>query len=85
MAAERRCKASAKRFERSRTALAEWTELKETLTKFLAARGKETSDDKGSNDVTSKAAESNWKSFANLLDLCSRKLARGNMWDSLAT
>ena len=34
--------------------LAEWIELKETLEKFQAERGNETSDDKGSDDVTSK-------------------------------
>ena len=31
---EKRCKASVKKFERSPTVLAEWIELKETLTKF---------------------------------------------------
>jgi len=35
--------------------LAEWIELKETFAKFQAERGNETSDDKGSNDMTSKA------------------------------
>jgi len=33
------------------------SELKDTLAKFQAARGKKTSDDKGSDDVTSKAAK----------------------------
>ena len=44
---EKRCKASVKIFERSPTVLAEWIELKETLAKFQAERGNETSDDKG--------------------------------------
>jgi len=44
---ERRCKASVKKFERSPTVLAEWIELKETLAKFEAGRGNETSDDMG--------------------------------------
>ena len=35
--------------------LAEWIELKETLARFQAERGNETSDDKGSDDMTSKA------------------------------
>jgi len=60
---ERRCKAGVKKFERSATVLAEWIELKETLAKFQAERGKETSDDKGSDDMTSKA-ERKWKSDA---------------------
>ena len=34
---------------------AEWIELKETLAKFQAERGNETSDDNGSDDMTSKA------------------------------
>ena len=34
------------KFENSPTAWAEWIELKETLAKFRAARGKATSDDK---------------------------------------
>ena len=52
---ERRCKASVKKFKRSPPVLAEWIELKENLTKFQAERGNETSDDKGSDDMTSKA------------------------------
>jgi len=44
---ERRCKASVKKFERSPTVLAQWIELKETLAKFQAERGNETSDDRG--------------------------------------
>jgi len=52
---ERRCKASVKKFERSPTVLAECIEPKETLAKFQAGRGKETSEDKGSDDMTSKA------------------------------
>ena len=47
---ERRCKASFKKFERSPTVLSEWIELKETLAKFQAERGNETSDDKESDD-----------------------------------
>ena len=34
LSAEKRCKASVKKFERSPTVLAEWIELKETLAKF---------------------------------------------------
>jgi len=52
---ERRCKASVQKFEYSPTVLAEWIELNETLAKFQAERGKETSDDKGSDDLISKA------------------------------
>jgi len=50
-----RCKASVKKFERSPTVLAEWIELEEPLAEFQAERGNETSDDKGSDDMTSKA------------------------------
>jgi len=35
--------------------LAEWIELNETLAKFQAERCNETSDNKGSDDMTSKA------------------------------
>jgi len=49
---ERRCKASVKKFERFTTLWAEWIELKETLAKFQAERGKETSDVKGNDDMT---------------------------------
>jgi len=49
---EKRCKASVKKFECSPTVLAEWIELKETLAKFQEERGNETSDDKGSDDMT---------------------------------
>jgi len=52
---EKRCKASVKKIERSPTVLAEWIELKEIVAKFQAERGNETSDDKGSNNMTSKA------------------------------
>jgi len=65
------------------TVLAEWIELKETLAKFQAERGNETSDDKGSNDTTSKA-ERKQKSDASPVDFCRRSLAGGNIWDSLA-
>jgi len=80
---EKRCKAIVKKFERSRTVLAEWIELKETLAKFQAERGNETSDDKGSDDLTSKA-ERKRKSDASPVEFCRRSLAGGNIWDSLA-
>jgi len=80
---EKRCKASVKKFERSPTVLAEWIELKETLAKFQAERGNETSDDKGSNDMTSKA-ERNRKSEASPVEFCRRSSGGGNVWDSLA-
>jgi len=80
---ERRCKASVKKFKRSPTVLAEWIELKETLAKFQAERGKETSDDQGSNDMTSKA-ERKRTSDASPVEFCRRSLAGGNTWDSLA-
>ena len=80
---ERGLKASVKKFERSPTVLAEWIELKETLSKFLADRGKEMSDDKGSDDMTSKA-ERKRKSAASPVEFCNRSLDGGNVWDSLA-
>jgi len=80
---EKRCKASVKKFERSPTVLAEWIELKETLAKFQAERGNERSDDKGSDDMTSKA-ERKRKSDASPVEFCCRSLAGGNIWDSLA-
>jgi len=80
---QRRCKASVKKFERSPTVLAEWIELKETLAKFQAERGNETSDNKGSDDMTSKA-ERKRKSDASPVEFCCRSLAGGNVWDSLA-
>ena len=52
---QRRCKASVKKFERSPKVLAEWIELNETLAKFQAERDNEMSDDKGSDNMTSKA------------------------------
>ena len=70
-------------FERSQTALAEWIEVKKTLAKFQAERGNETSDDKGSGDMTSKA-ECKRKSDASPVEFCRRNLAGGNVWDSLA-
>ena len=73
---ERRCKASVKKFERSPTVLAEWIELKEALAKFQAERGNETSDDEGSNDMTSKA-ERKRKSDASPVEFC-RKRGPGN-------
>jgi len=63
--------------------LSEWIELKETLAKFQAERGNETSDDKGFNDMTSNA-ERKRKSDASPVEFCSRSLAGGNVWDSLA-
>jgi len=80
---EKRCKASVKKFERSPTMLAEWIELKETLAKFQAKRGNQTSDDKGYDDMTSKA-ERKRKSDASPVEFCRRSLAGGNVWDSLA-
>jgi len=80
---EKRCKASVKKFERSPTMLAEWIELKETLATFQAERGNETSDDKGSDDMTSKA-ERKRKSDASPVEFYRRSLAGGNVWDSLA-
>jgi len=81
---ERRCKASVKKFECSPTVLAEWIELKETLATFQAERGNETSDDKGSDDMTSKA-ECKRKSDASPVEFCRRSLAGGNIWDSSLT
>jgi len=69
----RRCKVSVKNFERSPTALAEWIELKEILAKFQAESGKKTSDDKGSDDITSKA-ERKRKSNASTVEFCHRSL-----------
>jgi len=82
---ERRCKASVKKFERSPTVLAEWIEPKETLAKFQAETrtDDETSDDKGSNDMTSKA-ERKRNSDASPVEFCHRSLAGGNVWDFLA-
>ena len=80
---ERRCKASAKKFERSPTVLAERIELKETLVKCQAERSNETLDDKGSDDMRSKA-ECKRKSDASPMEFCRRSLAGGNVWDSLA-
>jgi len=80
---EKRCKASVKKFERSPTVLVEWIELKETLAKFQAETGNETSDDKGSDDMTSKA-ERKRKSDASPVEFCGRSLAGGNVWESLA-
>jgi len=82
---KRRCKASVKKFEHSPTVWAEWIELKETLAKFQAERGKETSlsDDKGSDDMTSKA-ELKRKSDTSPMEFCRKSLAGGKVWDSLA-
>ena len=62
--------------------LAEWIELQETLAKFQAERGKETSDDKGSDDMKSKAKRKR-KSDTSPVEFCHRSLAEGNVWDSL--
>jgi len=51
---ERRYKAIVKKFERSPTVWAKCNKVKETLAKLQAERGRETSDDKGSGDTTSK-------------------------------
>ena len=51
--------------------------------RFQAERGKETSDDKGSDDLTSKA-ERKRKSDASPVEFCHRSLSGGNVWDSLA-
>ena len=79
---EKRCKASVKKFEHSPTVLAEWIEVKETLAKSQAERGNETSDDKGSNDMTLKAKRKQ-KSDASPVEFGCRSLAGGNVWDSL--
>jgi len=50
----RRCKASVKNSEHCSAVWAESIVLKETLAKFQAERGKETSDDEELNDMTSK-------------------------------
>ena len=68
---EKRCKASVKKFEHSTTVLAEWIELKETLAKFQAVRGTETSDNKRSDDMTSKADRKR-KSDASPVEFCRR-------------
>jgi len=80
---QRRCKASVKKFKRSPMVLAEWIELTKALAKFQAERGNETSDDKGSDDMTSKA-ERKRKSDTSPVEFCRRSLAGGNVWDSLA-
>jgi len=75
---ERRCKASVKTFERSPTVLVQWIELKKTVAKFQTKRGKDTSDDKGSDDMTSKA-EHKRNSDASPVEFCRRSLAGGNV------
>ena len=66
--------------ERSPTVFAEWIELKETLAKFQAERGNETSDDKVSDDIAKRKR----KSDASPEEFCRTSLAGGNVWDSLA-
>ena len=63
--------------------LAKWIELKEILAKFLADTDDETSDDKGSDDMISKA-ERKRKSDASLVEFCRRSLSGGYVWCSLA-
>ena len=77
---KKRCKSKVKIFRRYPTVLAEWIELtrKETLAKFQAERGNEKSDDKGSDDMTSKA-ERKRKSDASPVEFCRRILAGGNV------
>ena len=62
--------------------LAEWIELKETLAKFQAERGNETSGDKGSDEMTSKA-ERKRKSDGSPVEFCRRSFAGGDVWNSL--
>ena len=84
LSTERRCIASVKKFESSSTVWAQWIELKEIVAKSQAERGKETSDDKGSDDMTS-TAERKRKSHASPVEFChrDRSLTGGNVWDSL--
>jgi hypothetical protein len=58
--------------------LAEWIELKETLAKLQAERGKETSDDKGFDDMTSEA-ERKRKPNASPVEFCRRSLVGSNV------
>jgi len=57
--------------------------MKEPLANFQAERGNETSDDKGSDAMTSKA-ERKRKSDASPVEFCRRSLVGGKIWDSLA-
>ena len=75
---ERRCNLSVKKFERFTTTWAE-SHGKETLAKFQTARGKETSDDKRSDNVTSKAADHKQKSDASTMEFCRKSLSGGNV------
>ena len=81
LSTERRCKASVKKIERSPTARAGWIEVKEALAKFQEASGNETSDDKGSDDMTSKAERKRKSDKPS--GILHRILAGGNMWESL--
>ena len=60
--------------------LAEWidSELIKTLAKFQAERGKKTSDDKGSNEMTSKVKRKR-KSDTRPVEFCRKSLAGGNL------
>ena len=80
---EKRYKESVKKFEWYPTAWAEWNELEEFFAKFQASRGKETSDDNGSDNMTSKD-EHNLKSDANLAQFCRKSLVGSYMWNYLA-
>ena len=75
---EKWCKVSVKKFERFPTVVAEWIKLKETLAKFQAEGGNETSGDKGSDDMTSEAKRKR-KSDASPVEFCSRGLVGGNV------
>jgi len=80
---ERRYKAIVKKFECSPTVWAKCIKVKETLAKLQAERGRETLDDKGSDDTTSKAKPKR-KSVASPMEFWRRSLAAGNVWDSVA-
>ena len=56
--------------------LAECIEVKETLARFQAERGNKTSDDKESDNMTSKAKRKR-KSDACPVEFCRRSLAEG--------
>jgi len=78
LSTERRCKASVKKVERFPMVLPECVELKETVAKFQAERGNETSDNKESDDMTLKAKRRR-KSDASPVKFCHRSLVGGNV------
>jgi len=80
---KKKCKAIVKKFKLSATVLAEWIQLKETFAKFQAERGNETSDDKASDEMPSKA-ERKRRSGASPVEFCRTSLTGGNVWDFLA-